>query len=322
VGRFVLRRLLLSIPVLLAATIVVFALVSFRGDPLAERRAQPQPATDVIRSLERQYHLDDPRPVQYLRWLRDFVRGDWGTSFSSGRPVRQLIGRALPGSLVLLVGATVLTTVAAVTVGVAGAVRHNTAVDHITTGFAFAGVAMPIFWFGLLLQLGLVIFPRQAFGVRLFYLSGMYSTGRQGDFVNLLQHLALPAATLAVGHAAALSRFQRDSMLDVLPADFVRTARAKGVSETAVVTRHALRNALLPLMTLSALQVAALVGGAIVTERIFAWPGMGTLFLGAIASHDYPVVLSWMAVTAVSVVMANLLADIASGLLDPRVRLG
>ena len=317
--RLVLRRCVWSVPVVIAATMIVFGLVSFGGDPLAERRVQPNAADDVVRRLEAEYHLDDPGPVRYVRWLGDFARGDWGTSYDSGLPVRDVIGRALGNSLVLLGATVVLTAVAAVGAALAGAVYEHSKVDHALSGFALFGLSMPVFWFGLVLQLVLVILPREVFGTRLFYLSGMYSTGSEGSLANLLQHLALPVITLSLPAAAALSRFQRAALVDALHSDHIRTARSKGLSERAVVVRHALRSSLSALVSLSAVQIAALVGGAVVTERIFAWPGMGTTFLRAVQTDDYPVTLSWLAVTAVAVVGANLLADIANRWLDPRV---
>lgn len=319
-ARLVLRRCGWSVPVLLLATVIVFTLVSFGGDPLAARREQPNVDQDVLRRLEAEYHLDRPRPVQYLRWLGDFVRGDWGTSYDSGLPVREVILRALPNSLVLLGAVAVLTAAATMAVGVAGAVYQHSRVDRLLAGLAYFGLSMPVFWFGLVLQLVLVILPMELFGARLFYLSGMYTTGREGSLGNLLQHLALPAITLSLPLVAALSRFQRAALIDALHADHVRTARSKGLGERAVVVKHALRNSLGSLVSLSALQIAALVGGAVVTERIFAWPGMGTALLRAVQTSDYPVTLSWLAVTAVAVVGANLAADVVNALLDPRVQ--
>ena len=317
---FAARRIVLSVPVILLGTMIVFALVSLRGDPLDAIRFQPGVSAETVRVLEAEYHLDQPLPLRYVRWLGDFVRGRWGTSYDYRQPVSDVILRALPNSLLLLVAATALSTAVGVALGIWGAVRQHTAVDHATTAFAFFGLSMPVFLLGLLLQLGLVVLPYRLLGIRVFYLQGKYSPGSEGSLLDLARHMALPVLTLAIANAAVLSRFQRAGMLAELTADYVRTGAAKGLSRASVVVRHALRNAVVPVVTLTAVNMAALVGGAVVIERIFSWPGMGTLFLDALASHDYPVVLSWLAVTSGAVVVANALADLAHGALDPRVR--
>jgi peptide/nickel transport system permease protein len=319
-ARFVVVRLLVSIPVLLLATVIVFALVSFRGDPLAELRGRPLVSQETIRQLEEEYHLDEPVVVQYGLWLRDFVRGDWGTSYDSRRPVKDLIAQALPNTLMLVGGAMVISVIVALVVGVVSAVRQYSRFDYLATGFSYFGFSMPIFWFGLILQLVMVIFLQERFGIHLFYVQGKYSTGKEGDVVNLLRHLALPVLTLSLTIMAAWSRFQRARMLEVINSDYVRTASAKGLSRSRVVVKHALRNALIPFVTVATIDIAGLVGGAVVTERIFSWPGMGSLFIGALLQDDYPVILSWLAVASVAVILANLVADLLYSLLDPRIR--
>lgn len=318
--RYVAVRLLVAIPVLLAATAIVFALVSFRGDPLAELRHRPLVSQETVRQLEREYHLDKPVAVQYWLWLKDFVRGDWGTSYDSRRPVRQLIGQALPNTLLLVGGAMVVSIVVALIVGVISGVRQYSRFDYFATGFSYFGFSMPIFWFGLILQLVLVIFLKETFGFTPFYVQGMHSTGKEGELGDLLRHMALPVLTLSLTIMAAWSRFQRASILEVVNADYVRTARAKGLPGSRVIVKHALRNALIPFVTVATIDIAALVGGAVVTERIFSWPGMGTLFIGALTVDDYPVILSWLAISCAAVILANLVADVMYGLLDPRIR--
>ncbi|MCZ7525803.1 MAG: ABC transporter permease [Acidimicrobiia bacterium] len=202
----------------------------------------------------------------------------------------------------------------------ASAARRGSAFDHAATGLSYLGFSMPVFWLGLLLQLGLVVYLREWFDVRLFYLQGKHSTGNEGDLLDLARHMVLPVLTLSVGLAAAWSRYLRDSTVDALRSDFVRTARAKGASRRRVVWGHAWRASLVPFATVVAIDAGALVGGAVVTERIFGWPGMGTLFLRALSNDDYPVLLAWMAVTTVAVVLFNLVADLLYGVLDPRVR--
>jgi len=315
------RRLLAAIPVVILATIIVFALVSARGDPLGEFRHRPGVSRQTLHNLEHQYHLDESRPQQYFHWLGDFVQGRWGRSFHSDRRVAMIIGTAL-GNTVLLVATAVLLSIAlALLIGVVSAVRQYSAFDHLATGFSYFGYSMPDFWFGLVLQLVLVIFLREQFGIRLFYVQGKYSTGHHGELLNLVQHMVLPVLTLSLTGVAAWSRFQRDSMLEVLHTDYVRTARAKGVPRRGVVWRHALRNALIPFVTVVAIDAGALLGGVVVVERIFSWPGLGTVFFSALGNRDYPVLLAWMAVATIFVVLFNLLADVLYGLLDPRIRL-
>ncbi len=317
--RFVVRRLLTAIPVLLLSTVMVFGLVSFGGDPLAELRTRPLVSQETIRQLEEEYHLDEPVVVQYGLWLRDFVQGDWGTSYDSRRPVSELIGRALPNTLLLWAAAAVVSIVSAVLVGAVSAVRQYSLFDRAASAFSYFGLSMPVFWFGLILQLVAVILVQEHFGVRLFFVQGKHSPGREGDLVDLARHMVLPVLTLSLTLVAAWSRFQRDSMLGVLHAPYVRTARAKGVPQRDVVFSHALRNALVPFVTVAAVDLAFLVGGAVVVEQVFSWPGMGTLFVTAVRQDDYPVMLSWLAVTSVAVVVANLVADLVHGYLDPRV---
>jgi peptide/nickel transport system permease protein len=315
------RRVLAAVPVVILATIVVFALVSARGDPLGQFRHRPGVSPQTLRNLEHQYHLDESKPQQYADWLGDFVRGRWGRSFHSDRRVSTIIGTAF-GNTVLLVGTAVILSIAlALLIGVVSAVRQYSAFDHFATGFSYFGYSMPDFWFGLVLQLVLVIFLQEQFGIRLFYVQGKYSVGHRGDLVNLAQHMVLPVLTLALTGVAAWSRFQRDSMLDVLHSDYVRTAKAKGASRRRVVWKHGLRNALIPFVTVVAIDTGGLLGGVVVVERIFSWPGLGTVFLTALGNKDYPVLLAWMAVATIFVVLFNLLADVLYGLLDPRIRL-
>jgi peptide/nickel transport system permease protein len=319
---FVARRLLVAIPVVLVATFVVFLLVSATGDPLADIRTQPATDPHTIQLLEAQYHLNDPVVERYVYWLGDFVQGDWGTSFSTDRPVIDMVGEAAWNSF-LLVGTTVVLSVfVALLVGIVSAVRQRSAFDYAATGFSYFGFSMPDFFFALLLQLVLVVWLREQFDVQLFYVQGKYTIGEEGNLVNLLQHMALPVATLMLTTVAAWSRYQRDSMLDVLRADYIRTARAKGVPRSRIIRHHALRNALIPFVTVVAIDTGVLLGGVVVVERIFSWPGLGLVFFTALERSDYPVVLAWTALATVFVVLCNLVADVVYGVLDPRIRVG
>jgi peptide/nickel transport system permease protein len=319
---FIGRRLLVAIPVILLATMAVFALVSARGDPLADFRHRPGVSEQTLRNLEHEYHLDESRPAQYVGWLGDFVQGDWGKSFRTQQDVTSMVGEATWNSVLLVGTALLFSVTVAMFVGVVSAVRQYSTFDHVATGFSYFGFSMPDFFFALLLQLLLVVVLREQLGVQLFYVQGKYSVGHEGDLGNLLQHMALPVMTLMLTSVAAWSRYQRDSMLDVLQTDYVRTARAKGVPRGQIIRRHALRNALIPFVTVVAIDAGVLLGGVVVVERVFSWPGLGLLFFDALQRSDYPVLLAWMAVATVFVVLFNLAADVLYGVLDPRIRVG
>jgi peptide/nickel transport system permease protein len=319
---FIGRRLLIAIPVVLLATIAVFALVAARGDPLRDLRHRPGVSQQTLHNLEHEYHLDESKPAQYVGWLGDFAQGDWGTSFRTQRAVTSMVAEAA-WNTVLLVGTALLLSVSlAMLLGVVSAVRQYSVFDHVATGFSYFGYSMPDFFFALLLQLLLVVVLREQFGIQLFYVQGKYSVGHEGDLGNLLQHMVLPVMTLMLTSVAAWSRYQRDSMLEVLTTDYVRTARAKGVPRGQIIRRHALRNALIPFVTVVAIDAGVLLGGVVVVERVFSWPGLGLLFFDALQRSDYPVILAWMAVATVFVVLFNLLADVLYGVLDPRIRVG
>jgi peptide/nickel transport system permease protein len=319
---FVVRRLLTAVVVVLLATIVVFALVSARGDPLGPYRHRPGVSQQTLQNLEREYHLNESRPAQYAHWLGDFVQGDWGQSFRTRQPVADMVGKAAWNSLLLVGTALVLSVMLALFIGVISAVRQYTLFDHAATSFSYFGFSMPDFFFALLLQLFVVAVLHEQLGIDVLYVQGKYSVGQQGDVVNLLEHMVLPVAVLMLTSVAAWSRYQRDSMLEVLHTDYVRTARAKGVPRRQVIRRHALRNALIPFVTVVAIDAGVLLGGVVVVERVFSWPGLGLLFFDALERSDYPVILAWMAVATVFVVLFNLLADILYAALDPRIRVG
>ena len=317
---FVVRRLLTAVVVVLLATIVVFALVSARGDPLGPYRHRPGISQQTLQNLEREYHLNESRPAQYVHWLGDFAQGDWGESFRTQQPVADMVGKAAWNSFLLVGTALVLSVMLALFIGVISAVRQYSLFDHAATSFSYFGFSMPDFFFALLLQLFVVAVLHEQLGIDVLYVQGKYSVGQQGDVVNLLEHMVLPVAVLMLTSVAAWSRYQRDSMLEVLHTDYVRTARAKGVPRRQVIRRHALRNALIPFVTVVAIDAGVLLGGVVVVERVFSWPGLGLLFFDALERFDYPVILAWMAVATVFVVLFNLLADILYAALDPRIR--
>ncbi|WP_144875845.1 ABC transporter permease [Microbacterium sp. 1.5R] len=317
---FITRRVLYSIPVIVVASFVLFWAVRSTFDPLAKLRLARDPSV-VAREIER-LGLDRSIPEQYFLWLRSMIVGDWGVSTRTGTPVLPLIGDALWPTLQLAFWGLLVAVLIAGGVSVYSAVRQYSLGDNLLTGASYIGIAMPAFWFGLILIQTFAVWPKEQFGLSeppLFFI-GLNSPGQSGP-LDYIRHLILPVAALMIALVASWSRFGRAAMLDALSSDYVRTARAKGVPRRQVIWRHAVRNSLAPFVTVVALDAAILIGGLVVTEQIFAIPGMGRLFLQSLVAGDVFVLLPWMIVVAVAVVICNLIADIAYAVLDPRVRL-
>lgn len=316
---YIARRLLISIPVIVIASVLLFWFVSVSTDPTARLRLSRDPSL-VERERER-LGLNDPLHVQYVNWSKDFVRGDWGESYISRRGVSTEIRNALWNTTQLILWAIALCALVSVLIGVYSAVRQYSILDYTFTTGSFIGLSIPTFFFALLAIHFLTTELRQLLGWSdpLFYSVGMHSATDKG-FVDFLRHLALPVLTLSVQLVAGWSRYQRASMLDVMNSDYIRTARAKGLPRRKVIFKHGLRNALIPLTTVMAVDIGALFGGLIVTEQIFAWPGMGRLFVQALLQGDTAIVLPWMIVVATFIIAFNLLADVLYGVLDPRIR--
>lgn len=312
---YIARRLLQMIPLLFGVTIVLFGVIQAApGGPeaaLLESDRFIDPA--VIEAYRQRLGVDQPVPVQYVRWLGAALTGDLGVSFSTTRPVGEMILERLPATLELMGASFLLAALVALVLGVFSAVDQYSWFDHLGTGVSFVGIAMPVFWFALILQL--------VFAVWLGWLpvAGTETVGATsvGDH---LRHLVLPTVVLSFRYVAGWSRYLRSSMLGVLRADFIRTARAKGLSERAVVGGHALRNAMIPVISVMALNLSGLFSGAVITETIFAWPGIGRMFVQAMFSRDYPLLMGILLLGSTMVVFFNLLADILYGVLDPRVR--
>lgn len=317
---FITRRVLYSIPVILVASFILFWAVRATFDPLAKLRLAQDP-TALAREVER-LGLDRSIPEQYFLWLRSMVVGDWGVSTRTGTPVLPLIGEALWPTLQLAFWGLLIAVLIAGGVSVYSAVRQYSLGDNLLTGASYLGIAMPAFWFGLILIQTFAVWPKEVFGLSEppLYFIGLNSPGQTG-VLDYIRHLVLPVAALMIALVASWSRFGRAAMLDALSSDYVRTARAKGVPRRQVIWRHAVRNSLAPFVTVVALDAAILIGGLVVTEQIFAIPGMGRLFLQSLVAGDVFVLLPWMIVVAVAVVICNLIADIAYAVLDPRVRL-
>jgi peptide/nickel transport system permease protein len=321
--KFSIRRLVYSLPVILIATIVVFWVVHSTVSPSAALNFNPRASiADKIR-FKKALGLDKSGVAQYWAWFTHFIRGDWGLSLSSQLPVWPQIRTALWNTVLLGLVATFFSLLIGVSIGVYSSIRQYSLIDHISTGGAFIGISIPTFWFGLIVQLIFGLYLTRWFHWKepLFFTAGMFRPGTTGfHFVDRLRHIVLPAIVLAVQLIAVYSRYMRASMLEVMGSDFLRTSRAKGLSEGRVVVKHGVRNALIPLTTQVAIDIGTLAGGLIVTEQIFQWPGMGTLFLSAMDNGDYAIVLPWVVVIVTSVIVLNLVADIMYAVLDPRIR--
>jgi len=314
-GRYVVRRLLQALPLLLAISVAAFAIVKAQpGGPLAAYSSDPDFTEADRQRLEHAFGLDQPLPLQYISWLGSFFRFDWGYSFVSHQPVLSLIGERLPNTLYLMGTVFIVVLLFAIPIGVLTAVRQYSWFDHIVTGTTFAFLSTPTFWLGLLL---IILFGLQ---LRWLPLGGMQTLGTPFDIGDRVRHLILPVATIALVQMVAHVRYLRASMLETIGQDYMRTARAKGLAERVVVMRHALKNAAIPLVTIVALDMPELFVGALVTEQIFGWPGMGRLFWDAATRSDYPVLQGILAVSSSLIVLANLFADVAYGYLDPRIR--
>jgi len=316
---YTIRRLIQAIPILVGISVVSFIIVNLApGDP-TDRFRSGRVSAETIANLVRLYGLDKPLPEQFFKWFTSFwqfpFRNDaWGFSFVDGRPVVEKIFEKIPTTLQLMGSSLIVTTIVAVPLGVLAAVKQYSWADKLITTLATIGYALPSFVLGLLL---LYVFSLK---LRMFPSFGRYTLGQEGDFPNLLWHLVLPVSSLAIQQIAGWSRYMRASMLEVLQQDYVRTAKAKGLAGSRVIYKHALRNALIPVITLLGLTLPSLLGGAAITESIFSWPGLGFMAVQSVTANDFPVVLAIVMIGGVMVLIGNLLADILYGLVDPRIK--
>ncbi|WP_026876569.1 ABC transporter permease [Jiangella gansuensis] len=315
---YVVKRLLLAIPVLVGVSILIFALVRLApGDPV-EMMMNPEQAMTggdaYLEARRAELGLDRPLPFQYLAWVQEALRGDLGFSYVNRRPVTELIGERIGPTVRLMVAALLVAVVVGLVVGVIAAVRQNTWVDYVASIFAVSAISVPSFFLGLaaiyVFALVLGVLPP----------SGMQPRGGGASLLDQLRYLLMPALILGLSIAGPLVRYVRAGMLDVLSQDYLRTANAKGISSRRILTRHALRNALIPLITVVTIMIPVLFAGAVVVENVFSWPGMGSLMLNAISSRDYPVLVGFTLVVALLVVLCNLLADVLYAVVDPRIR--
>lgn len=314
-ARHLFRRIAQSILLLVVISVLAYAiLVIMPGGPLAAYLEDPDVRPEDIERLERQLGIDQPILVQYFRWLLKFVQGDWGFSFSSKLPVLKLVASRLWNTVYLMGTAMLLALIVAVPVGIISAVKQYSIIDYLATALAFFGLSMPTFWLGLLL---IILF---AVTWSLLPAGGMATIGQPFSLADHLRHLILPCSTISIVTTGIYVRYLRASMLEVLNQNYMLVARGKGLTERRVILGHGFRNAAIPFITIVTLQLPRLFTGAVVTEAIFAWPGMGRLFWDAALARDYPVLMGVITISAILVMLSNLLADLLYAYTDPRVR--
>jgi ABC-type dipeptide/oligopeptide/nickel transport system permease component len=315
-GRYVLVRVLLAIPTLVGVSVVLFVVLHLAPGGPEAMLIGDQFNEEMAAAARRNLGLDRPLPVQYATWLQTLLRGDLGHSFFSGVPVSDVIGQRVAATIQLAAAALAVAVTGGIGLGIVAAVRQRSPVDRLATALALLGVSFPPFWLGIVLIM--------VFSVNLgwFPSSGIATYGAEGDLGSRLRHLVLPALTLAALQLAVYMRFTRSAMIESLNQDFVRTARAKGLAERAVVLRHALRNSLIPLLTIASFSIKSLVGGAVFVEVVFAWPGLGRLTVDSVFARDYPVVLGLTMLLSAVTIGANVLVDVLYAVVDPRIRYG
>jgi peptide/nickel transport system permease protein len=341
VSRYIIRRLVQAVPLLFIISLILFVLMQQMGDPLATLGGRQQIRAEDRERLTRQLGLDKPVVVQYIYWLvgndwakadmdgdgiaetpgtrRGVLRGDWGTSFITRRPVMDMILERLANTLILMVTYEIIVIVASIAIGVVSALKRYSLLDNLFTTFSFVGYSMPVFWLALMLMYMFAVNFRK-WGLPYFPTVGMYDPGQEGNLAQLAWHMVLPVTTLSTITIAAYSRYVRANMLEVIQQDYIRTAQAKGLAPRTITLVHALKNAALPLVTIVGMDLPLLLAGAVVTERIYAWPGMGQLFLDHTLKSDFPVLMGIMMLISIAVVAFQILTDITYTFLDPRIR--
>jgi peptide/nickel transport system permease protein len=315
-ARYIMRRLVQSVILLALVTMIAFSLMHLApGGPLAVYTLNPTIRAEDIERLERNFGLDRPLYIQYAKWATGMVQGDWGRSFRDSQPVSDIIFSRMWATFELAGSALAIAMILGIIIGTLGAVRQYSVADYLSTIGAMLALSIPTFWFGLM--------AIYLFSVQLGWLpsGGRQTLGEDFSLVDRLRHLLLPATVLGFVLIATWSRYTRASMLEVINQDFIRVARAKGLTERRIIISHGLRNALGPLVVLAGIQIPLLFGGALVTESVFTWPGMGRLFVDSLNYRDYPVMMGILFITAVLVILFNLLADVLAALIDPRVRI-
>jgi len=340
-ARYIIRRLLQAIPLLVIISVVLFVLMNAMGDPLASFGGRRRIRSSDRERLTRQLGLDKPIAAQYAVWLigndwmdidldgdgvpdakgtrRGILRGDWGRSFMEKRPVSEIIAERLPNTLMLMLTTEVVILVFSLFIGIYSAIRQYSLFDHVFTGLSFIGYSMPIFWLALIMMFVFAVYFKK-WGLPYFPTVGMYDLSVGKTIPQVVWHMVLPVTTMSIMSIAGYSRFIRANMLEVIHQDYIRTARSKGLSERVILLGHALKNASLPLVTIVGMDLPILLGGAVVTESIFAWPGMGRLFWDAAKDTDIPVLMGVLALISVAVVVFQVITDVTYTFLDPRIR--
>ena len=324
-GRYVTRRLIQLIPVLWIISVIIFVLLQLTpGDPSAALEDNPNITAEDRARYEESLGLNDPMHIKYLKWSRNLLKGEMGISIATKRPVTTEILQRLPNTIRLMLVSQVTTLLLALPVGIISAVKQYSLFDHISTTIAFWGQSIPIFWFGLLLIMVFSLTIKNADGGPFLPAGGMYDlrlfNAENAPLSDRLIHMILPVFMLTMFSAGRYTRFMRSSMLDVLNQDYLDTARAKGLRETTVILLHALKNAAIPVITILALDLPLIFSGAVFTETIFSWPGMGRLFIRSVERSDYDLVMGIVMINAILILFFNLFADIVYAYLDPRVR--
>lgn len=312
--QYVIRRVLSAIPLLVGVSLILFAVLHLApGSPLDVYAENPAVTPEALENIRVSLGLDRPLPEQYVRWFSSFFRGNWGYSIRTNNPAIEDALSRLPATIILSGSAFLLALIIALPLGIISAVKRYSWIDHAATFFSFLGISTPVFWLALMVQL--------LFSVQLGWLpsAGMSSIG-DDTIINRIRHLIMPASVLSLAFVAGWSRYVRSSMIEVLSLDYIRTARSKGLREQIITYRHALKNALIPVVTVIALDLAVLFSGAVITETVFAWPGLGRLFIESMNGRDYPVLLGLMMFGSFGLIFINLLTDLMYAFLDPRVR--
>jgi peptide/nickel transport system permease protein len=312
--KYILRRMLISIPVLLGVTLIAYFIITLAPGDAVDMLVSPGLSPQDIALKREALGLDQPVLVQYGKWMNELLHGNLGFSFTNRRPVTERIGERIGPTLLLTLSSLLLSYLIAIPIGVLSAVRQYSILDYVSTIFSFLGISVPSFFFGLLM---IYFF---ALKIDLFPTGGMETIGATSSLTDRLAHLVLPTIVLSLQNTGVVMRYTRSGMLEVIHQDYIRTARAKGLADRLIIYRHALRNALIPVITLAGVQLPFLLGGAIITEQIYNWPGMGRLAVEAISQRDYPTIMGINLLAAVMVIFGNLFADVMYGVVDPRIR--
>lgn len=312
--QYIIRRILIAIPVLFGVTIFNFFIINLAPGNPVDMYVSPDATAEDIEIKKEALGLNDPIYIQYLRWLENLFKGDFGFSYSTYEPVTNMIFERLGPTLILMGASLIIAYLIAIPIGIISSTKQYSWIDYLTTTFSFLGVSIPNFFLGLG---GIYVF---AIIFQILPTGGMNTLGGNGGFMDTFLHLLMPAIVLGTGIAGSMVRYVRSSMLEVLGQDYLRTARAKGLGEFIVTNKHALRNALIPIITIIGMDIPLLIGGAVVTEQIFQWPGLGQLTIQSIGSRDYSVLMAINLMAAVAVLFSNLLTDILYSVADPRIK--